>query len=337
MSRIYGQVVIGPPGSGKTTYCRGMQMYLECLGRSCSVINLDFANDSLPYSVNIDVRELISLENVMKEFSLGPNGGIMYCMEYLLEHCEWLEDKIKELDTKYIIFDLPGQVELFTHHTCVQNILARLTSTKVLDMRLCTVYLVDSFYCCEPATFISAALLVALSMLRLALPHVNVLSKIDLLKHYDKLPFQLNFFTELVDLTPIAALVGKKVKHLNVNDFPSEGDECDANIEDNNNEDNTDKSVKDAELLQKKHQKMSEGICELITDLGLVSFLPCNIEDGETVGRILGAIDKANGFAFAAAAEGGEVVEHLFRLAADNLEPEHVRSLDIQEKYIDNN
>ena len=329
MSQIYGQVVIGPPGSGKTTYCHGMKMYLESLGRSCSVINLDFANDSLPFDVNIDVRELISLENVMKEFSLGPNGGIMYCMEYLLEHYDWLENKIKELNTKYIIFDLPGQVELFTHHTCVQDILARLTSTKLLDMRLCTVYLVDSFYCCEPATFISAVLLVALAMLRLALPHVNVLSKIDLLKHYDTLPFQLNFFTELLDLTPMAALVGKKVKHLKVNDFPSEDDN-----DDNDGNENT--NVEGVGLLQKKHQKMSEGICELITDLGLVSFLPCNIEDGETVGRILGAIDKANGFAFAAAAEGGEVVEHLFRLAADNLEPEHVRSLDIQEKYIDN-
>lgn len=29
-----------------------------------------------------DIRELISLEDVMEELGLGPNGGLMYCMEY---------------------------------------------------------------------------------------------------------------------------------------------------------------------------------------------------------------------------------------------------------------
>ena len=29
----YGQVVIGPPGSGKSTYCKGMKEFLEGLGR----------------------------------------------------------------------------------------------------------------------------------------------------------------------------------------------------------------------------------------------------------------------------------------------------------------
>lgn len=29
-----------------------------------------------------DIRELISLDDVMEELGLGPNGGLMYCMEY---------------------------------------------------------------------------------------------------------------------------------------------------------------------------------------------------------------------------------------------------------------
>lgn len=29
-----------------------------------------------------DVRELISLDDVMEELGLGPNGGLVYCMEY---------------------------------------------------------------------------------------------------------------------------------------------------------------------------------------------------------------------------------------------------------------
>jgi hypothetical protein len=29
----FGQLVIGPPGSGKTTYCNGVSQYLRALGR----------------------------------------------------------------------------------------------------------------------------------------------------------------------------------------------------------------------------------------------------------------------------------------------------------------
>ncbi len=40
--------------------------------------------------------------------------------------------------------------------------------------------------------------LVALSaMVQLEMPHVNILSKIDLLDSYGELPFQLDFFTEV--------------------------------------------------------------------------------------------------------------------------------------------
>jgi GPN-loop GTPase len=59
---LFGQIVVGPAGCGKTTYCMGMQMFVEAVGRSCKVVNLDFANDSLPYTPAIDVRELVSLE-----------------------------------------------------------------------------------------------------------------------------------------------------------------------------------------------------------------------------------------------------------------------------------
>ena len=39
---IYGQVVVGPPGAGKTTYCAGMQQYLRLVGRPDTlVVNLD--------------------------------------------------------------------------------------------------------------------------------------------------------------------------------------------------------------------------------------------------------------------------------------------------------
>ena len=42
---MYGQVVVGPPGAGKTTYCDGMQQYLRLVGRDALVVNLDPANE----------------------------------------------------------------------------------------------------------------------------------------------------------------------------------------------------------------------------------------------------------------------------------------------------
>ena len=71
----FGQLIIGPPGSGKTTYCNGMQQYLQLTGRKVAVINLDPANDALPYDCSIDLADLVSLEAVMETHSLGPNGG----------------------------------------------------------------------------------------------------------------------------------------------------------------------------------------------------------------------------------------------------------------------
>lgn len=47
----FGQVVIGPPGSGKTTYCNGLSQFLQLIGRKVAVVNLDPANDRLPYPI----------------------------------------------------------------------------------------------------------------------------------------------------------------------------------------------------------------------------------------------------------------------------------------------
>jgi hypothetical protein len=40
----FGQIVVGPPGSGKTTYCLAMRQQLEALGRKVAVVSLDPAN-----------------------------------------------------------------------------------------------------------------------------------------------------------------------------------------------------------------------------------------------------------------------------------------------------
>ena len=113
-------------GSGKTTLCDGMQQFLGAIGRKCSVVNLDPANDHVSYPCALDVRDLVTLEDVMEKEELGPNGGVLYALEELEENWEWLEDGLKELGQDYVLFDCPGQVELFTHHDSLRRIFFRI-------------------------------------------------------------------------------------------------------------------------------------------------------------------------------------------------------------------
>lgn len=172
---VYGQVVVGAPGAGKTTYCAGMAEYLRCLGRRAAVVNLDPANERLPYTAAIDLGELVDLPTVMHELSLGPNGGLLYCMEFLEKNMDWLFERLAELEERYIIFDFPGQVELFTHCGCVAALVAEMQRR---DFRVTAVNLIDAHHCADASKFIAASVLSLSVMLRLELPHVNVLSKV---------------------------------------------------------------------------------------------------------------------------------------------------------------
>ena len=107
---VFGQVVIGPPGSGKTTYCVGMRQYLEALGRKVAVVNLDPANENYTYPVAANIHELIGLEAAAAHCELGPNGALVYCFEYLEANLDWLVAKLAALADSYVLIDMPGQV-----------------------------------------------------------------------------------------------------------------------------------------------------------------------------------------------------------------------------------
>ena len=165
-------------------------------------MNLDPANESLPYPCAIDVSSLITLHDVMDEHGLGPNGAMLYCMEYLEENYDWLEGRLNELgNDAYVVFDLPGQVEISTHHDSLKRILQKLTKAgfrvrarvdfanwiNTHSDQLAAVHLCDAHYVTDASKYISVLLLSLRTMLHLELPHVNVLSKVDLITQYGDL------------------------------------------------------------------------------------------------------------------------------------------------------
>lgn len=290
----FGQVVIGPPGSGKTTYCNGMSQFLKLIGRKVAVVNLDPANDSLPYECAINIEGLIKLGDAVAEHSLGPNGGLIYCMDYLEKNIDWLISKLTPLlKDHYFLFDFPGQVELFFLHSTAKNVIWKLI--KELDMRLTVIHLVDAHLCCDPGKYVSALLLSLTTMLHLELPHINVLSKIDLIESYGKLAYNLEFYTDVEELSYLQY-------HL------------------------------DQDPRSSKYRKLTKGICDVIQDFSLVNFTTLDIQDKESVGNLVKLIDKSNGFIFSGIE--GSVVE-FSKIAAAPLDWDYNRTAAIQEKYMD--
>lgn len=58
-----------------------------------------------------DIRELIEVDDVMEDNTLhfGPNGGLVFCMEYFANNFDWLENCLGHVEDDYILFDCPGK------------------------------------------------------------------------------------------------------------------------------------------------------------------------------------------------------------------------------------
>ena len=56
-----------------------------------------------------DIRDLISVDEVMEELEFGPNGGLVYAMEFLTKNMDWLEEELERYgDDDYLLLDCPG-------------------------------------------------------------------------------------------------------------------------------------------------------------------------------------------------------------------------------------
>ncbi|KYN18518.1 GPN-loop GTPase 2 [Trachymyrmex cornetzi] len=244
---------------GKTTYCNAMSKFLESIGRKVAVINIDPANENMEYTPAADISELIKHEEVMTHFGLGPNGALIYCMEFLETNIKWLITKVLNLKDHYLIFDCPGQVELYTHHKSVSQIAEKLNQNLV---KLCSVHLVDSHHCSDPGKYLSSLILCTTVMLQIGLPHVNIMTKFDEMKKFsDQLAFNIDFYTEVLDLNYL-------LEQLDENPFTA------------------------------KYKKLNTALVSIIEDYSLVNFIPLDVTNKALLLQVKNAVDKANGYVF---------------------------------------
>src|ERR1700761_8912261 len=154
----FGVLVMGPAGAGKTTFCSALIQHLKNNRRSCIYVNLDPAAEDFAYEPDVDIKELISLEDVMEEMGLGPNGGLIYCFEFLLENLDFLTEPLESVTEEYlIVFDMPGQIELYTHVPILPRLVQHLMGGS-LNIRMCAAYLLESTFIIDRPKFFAGTL-----------------------------------------------------------------------------------------------------------------------------------------------------------------------------------
>lgn len=130
---------------------------------------------------------------MIEETELGPNGGLVYAMEYIVDNIDELQDRLDDFgEDEYFLFDCPGQIELFAHLPVMRQIVDMLQTN---DFRICAVCCLDVSFLSDPCKFISGSLSALSAMISLELPHINVLTKCDLVKNADEVE-------HLIDETP---------------------------------------------------------------------------------------------------------------------------------------
>lgn len=165
-------------------------------------------------------------------------------------------------------------------------------------MQFVCVHLSDSICVTQPSLYVSNVLLSLRAMIQMDMPHINVLSKIDKVHAYEDLPFNLDFYTDVDDLTYLTP-------HLE-SESPA--------------------------LRSDKFGKLNEAVAGLIENYGLVRYEVLAVENKKSMMNLLRVIDRAGGYVFGGA-EGAN--DTIWAVSMRN-ESSMMGEIDIQERWIDN-
>ncbi|KAI9171333.1 GPn-loop GTPase 3 like [Paramyrothecium foliicola] len=261
----------------QSTFCAALITHLQLNRRSAFYVNLDPAAESFEHTPDLDIRELISLKDAMEEVGLGPNGGLIYCFEFLMENLDWLTEALDSVTEEYlIIFDMPGQIELYTHVPILPALVRFLSQPGALDIRMAAVYLLEATFVVDRAKFFAGTLSAMSAMLMLEVPHINILSKMDLVKGQVKKKDLKRFLTPdvgLLDDDPIerARLVAEGPE--------GEDDET-------KRPDERDQVMKGASF-----RRLNRAVAGLIESFSMINYLKLDVTNEDSIAATLSYID----------------------------------------------
>ncbi|XP_004245583.2 GPN-loop GTPase QQT2 [Solanum lycopersicum] len=184
-------IVVGMAGSGKTTFLHRLVCHTMASNLRGYVLNLDPAVLTLPFGANIDIRDTVRYKEVMKQYNLGPNGGILTSLNLFAtkfdEVISVIEKRADQLD--YVLVDTPGQIEIFTWSASGAIITEAFAST----FPTVVTYVVDTPRSESPATFMSNMLYACSILYKTRLPLVLAFNKTDVANHEFALEWMKDF------------------------------------------------------------------------------------------------------------------------------------------------
>ena len=150
------------------------------------VINLDPAVRTVPFESNIDIRDSLDYKEVMKEYNLGPNGGILTSLNIFATKIDQIINILEKRTTptlatskdrpiKNIIVDTPGQIEVFVWSASGSILLDSLASS----FPTVIAYIIDTPRTSSTSTFMSNMLYACSILYKTKLPMILVFNKTD--------------------------------------------------------------------------------------------------------------------------------------------------------------
>jgi len=171
---------IGTAGSGKSTLTYNLKRWMELRNVDAITVNLDPGAENLPYEPDVDIRDWISIKEVMDAYGLGPNGAQIACADMLALNTADVKKSIESFKTEYILLDTPGQLELFVFREAGKYIIKFLNPERSI-----ITYLLDHALATTASGFVSQLLLSINTNFRLNISQINILSKADMLAEKD--------------------------------------------------------------------------------------------------------------------------------------------------------
>ena len=191
----------------------------------------------------------------------------------MLENLDFITESLEPVTEEHlIIIDMPGQIELYTHIPVVPALVSHLRNSS--NVSLCATYLLESTFVVDRAKFFAGTLSAMSAMVMLELPHVNIMSKVDLIKKTVSKK-ELRRFIE-----PDVTLLENDPTHAQASDSSNHLQSSDAT------------STK-ALMAGQSFSRLNRAVAHLIDEFSMVSFLRLDVQKEASVGAILSYIDDA--------------------------------------------
>ncbi|EEQ85621.1 gro-1 operon protein 2 [Blastomyces dermatitidis ER-3] len=193
-------VCVGMAGSGKTTFMQRINAHLHSKHKPPYVLNLDPAVHAVPFESNIDIRDSINYKEVMKQYNLGPNGGILTSLNLFATKVDQIisilekralppppnpnsnsgtdPSKLSQTPQKpieHILIDTPGQIEVFVWSASGSILLETLASS----FPTVIAYVIDTPRTSSTSTFMSNMLYACSILYKTKLPMILIFNKTD--------------------------------------------------------------------------------------------------------------------------------------------------------------